>query len=228
VTVCGLDPSFTKSGISNGKITELMITKPSNDASALGDTIRRAREIAVGTRLFMLRSKAKKLYCEAPMVGPNANHLYEVGILMCILAGEIGLENIVLVTPSTLKKFMTGHGDAPSKHTQCQAPRKNGSLRPLCVACGTKALHGIEFEGDKGLDKLHGWGLAEFGRLVEAGKLEHTQPARRGKGKAKVAKHNALIKRKARKVTRSGSTRKASVPDVRVSKRGRSTSNKTL
>lgn len=207
--VVGLDPSYSKSGLSDGKTTELVITKPSDDTSALADSIRRAREIAVATRLFMLRAKAPKLYCEAPMIGPDANHLYEVGILMSVLADEIGTDNIVLVTPSTLKKHLTGHGDAPSKHAQCEAPRKNGKgNRPKCVVCGALELHNISFDKDAGRDRLHGWGLWHLGTEVEAGRIQFSEPARRGKGKTKVAHANAVANRKERAKRKSS---KASV-----------------
>jgi hypothetical protein len=198
--VIGIDPSFTKSGISDGKTTELIVTKPSDDENALADTIRRAQFIATECRLFTLRTNGPgptKFYIEAPMVGPTANHLYEVGVLMAELARELDIENIVLVTPKTLKKHMTGDGGSPKKHAQCRKVNaKTGKIGPPCVVCGVQELHGISFEKDAGADKLHAWGLWSFGTAVESGKIAFTPPARRGKGKVKVAHRKAVAKKK--------------------------------
>ena len=157
----GLDPAYTKSGISNGTITELILTNPGDELSGLADSCRRASEVAVEARLFMKRHGATRLFCEGAMMNAaQAHHLYEVGLLMRTLADEIGLKNLSLVTPTTLKKYLTGDGRSPKEHAKCRKVLKTGKIGPPCVVCGAKELHNIEFDKDAGKDKLHAWGLA--------------------------------------------------------------------
>jgi hypothetical protein len=232
VIVIGIDPSLSKSGISDGKRTELIATKPS-DEDALGGLFHRVSSIASEYLSFIndivpAEDTPYKVYIEGPMLNAaQAHHLYEVGFLMCAITKRLGEEHLVQVQPTTLKKFLTGDGRSPKNHKDCRKILKSGKIGPPCVSCGAKELHGIEFDKDAGKDKLHSWGLWKFGTAVESGKLEFTPPQSRGKGKAKVAKHNALVKRKQRKAARSGPTRKTSVPDVRI-QRKRTDTDKAL
>jgi hypothetical protein len=147
----------------------------------------------------MKRHGATRLFCEGAMMNAaQAHHLYEAGLMMRTLADEIGLENLSLVTPTALKKYLTGDGRSPKEHKTCRKVLKSGKIGPPCVTCGAKELHNIEFEKDAGKDKLHSWGLAMYGKDVIAGKIIHVEPARRGKGVAKVKHRAAVAKKKAK------------------------------
>ena len=206
--VWGLDPSLTSAGLSDGVNHHVLIkTVPSNDLSPLADLARRIDYI-IG-EVQSLLSNTDVLYVESAMLnGIAANHLYETGAFNITLHRLFGDDRLRWVTPSTLKKFITGKGNAPKKHD----PAKCGvGKKPMCVSCGALALHGMTFEKDAGKDKLHAWGLAAYGAAVEAGTEEYKPLARRGQGKAQVAKRQA----KARKVEREsrGSARNAQSTD---------------
>lgn len=138
------------------------------------------------------------IYCEYPMLNSTqANHLYEVGSLMILLHIEFG-DKLRFVTPSSLKRFLTGKGNAPKSHD----PAKCGvGKKPLCVVCGAKALHHIEFDSDPGKDKLHAYGLYALGVAIENGEIEYEPIARRGAGKKAIAKQKTL-KRKRDKLSK--------------------------
>jgi hypothetical protein len=200
VKVFGLDPSFTSSGFFNGKDATLIKTKKSDDPTMtqLIDAERRVNELIASITAEISKLKKSEdfiIYCESPMLnGAQANHLFEVGCMMMLL--HLMFRNrLRLITPSTLKKYLTGKGNAPKSHdpTKCGIGKK-----PMCVVCGAKALHSISFDKDPGLDKIHAWGLWQFGMDVQAGLVEYVPLAIRGSGKGAKAKQRAIKNKNAK------------------------------
>jgi hypothetical protein len=183
--IYGCDLSLTCSGLSDGTTHILVKTKPGDSKSPLGDTGRRISEIISAIDAFANAERDRDfiLYVEAPMLNAtHANHLYEVGMLNISLCYTFSNARLRWITPATLKKFITGKGNAPKNHDAIKCVKKP------CVTCGAWTLHQMKFEGDPGKDKLHSWGLAKMGQLIEAGELEYTPIARRGKGGKKKCK----------------------------------------
>lgn len=116
------------------------------------------------------------------MATPGAGHLLEIGAVLYAVENLVraGLEIIVpvefvYVAPSKLRKALVGNGAMPKDQMKLEVFKR----------------YGMEFENDKGSDRLFAWLCYKYGRGMSAGTIEHVPSARRGKGGKKPAKPKA-------------------------------------
>lgn len=172
--ILGIDPSLTATGLSDGFRHEIIGTTPIVAHTPTQGTMQRCDRIAEFAFAFMGvdSTDGHLVVIEAPMVGPSANHLYEVGILMSALYRILlPVAEIIEVPPSTLKKFATGKGNTPKDQMALKVYKR----------------WGIEFVNDRGADKLHAFCLYKYGVAVQSGEIAHTVSERRGCGGRKAA-----------------------------------------
>jgi Holliday junction resolvasome RuvABC endonuclease subunit len=172
IRVIGFDPSLTSYGLSDGERHVRIKTTP-----VMGSTYHRVQHIFaeingfVGTVpadsfLFVVEGPS---YGSAMMAGASAQ--FDAGYLMCRfdqLARQYGATPHV-IQPTTLKKFVTGRGNA-----------KKAEM-PLAVFKKWK----MEFADDPGGDKLHAYCLFRLGEAMLAGKF--VAPIAKPRGTAAAA-----------------------------------------
>lgn len=167
----GIDPSYTNCGVSDGESHVVIQTKP-DDENAVDNIQRRSREIVRGVAKFV-GGRSCHIFIEGPMASQHAQHLYELGWLMNDLhtllpvtrAGQ-GIAAIHQVPIATLRKWVTGKGNAPKDVMKLRVFQR----------------FGIEFEKDPGCDKLFAYVLARYGRAALAGEIQEVTSKRRGSG----------------------------------------------
>lgn len=173
VTVIGIDPSFTATGVSDGKRHAIIESKPKAEETAIAGLRRRSLEIVNGVLRFVGEGDddgAIMFFIEAPMLraAHNAgNHLFDLGWLMNDLISCIELEyqvTPVLVPTLTLKKFASGKGNTKKDEMKLAVFKK----------------WQVEFDRDPGCDKLHAYCLHKYGEAVLHGDVEVTPIRRRG------------------------------------------------
>ena len=181
MSIIGIDPSLTSTGVSDGTRHILLTTKPSDTMSPLQDTVRRVnmqiRELkewlpsASRVHMFYVEDVLKTMVMRGSTDADGnvkatvgAGHLFEMGVWFTIFHQTF--PNYRLVTPSQLKSFVTGKGNFSK------------AKMPLAVF----KRWNIEFDADPGLDKLHAYCLYRLGMEVENGAYELTESKRRGQG----------------------------------------------
>ena len=193
MSIIGIDPSLTSTGVSDGTRHMLLTTVPGEDVPPLTDTIRRV-ELQMHQLKAWLPSESRihVFYVEDVLktmvmrgstdadgnvkATVGAGHLFEMGVWFTIFHQTFS--NYRLVTPSQLKSYVAGKGNFPK------------AKMPLAVF----KRWNIEFDSDAGLDKLHGYCLYRLGMEVENGTYELTETKRRGQGQ----NAKAVTKRRAR------------------------------
>lgn len=170
--VIGLDPSLTGFGLSDG--TEHVVIATSNS-----ETLRsRCATIYAGIYAFAAPRIQPQLWVvEAPMLNPKLGmHLYEVGWIMSHVydafdtVSYVPENQIIEVSPATLKRFVTGKGNVDKTAMALRAYKR----------------WGIEIAGDKGGNLVDAYCLHRYGLAVVAGEIEHVVAAKRGQ-KRKIA-----------------------------------------
>ncbi len=166
----GLDPSVSSYGISNGFDHERIVTKPT---SSLRD---RAAQIMIRVAQFITEQPVKPLLVtEGPIsYAADPAALFDAGYLKCALddvAHRYGCE-VIVIQPATLKKHLTGRGNAPKTE----------------VALEILHRYGIRFTDDPGADKAHAFALHRYGMDVIEGKIAHADPVARGSKKKPLKK----------------------------------------
>ena len=181
--VYGLDPSITSTGISDGVTHSLIKTLPEDSISPLGDTARRLAVIMLQIETIVNQERDRNfiIYVESAMLNSTqANHLYEMGMYFISLYNMFSEHRLRFISPATLKKYISGKGNAGKSHvaTVCGVGK-----HPLCVTCAARDIHHITFEHDPGKDKLHAFFLFKLGTEIESGYIPYIAPVRRGRGK---------------------------------------------
>ena len=168
----GIDPSLTNCGISDGVTHKIIQTSPNDSVNPVQDLSDRCSKIASSVARFIgERENVGIVVIEAPMVGPGANHLYEVGWLMSSIYSYLPKNGVIEIAPSSLKKFATGKGNTPKGEMPLRIFKK----------------WGVEFDKDLGQDKLFAYCLHRYGLAILSGEIVHVPSARRGKGGRKKA-----------------------------------------
>ncbi len=180
----GIDPSLTGFGISDGDRHEVFSTDAGSPLWARSSFLTTAVRQYVGEQTafaeylgdqlaVMVSPPERHFFIEGPSFGSprGASHLFEVGWLMCDLdrlARFMGAQ-VTIVQPSTLRKFVTGKGNAPKE--------------TLALRCFKR--WGVEIENDRGFNKLEAYCLHRYGLAVLAGEIVHAEIAKRGAGRRK-------------------------------------------
>jgi hypothetical protein len=180
MTVIGIDPSFTATGISNG--TEHMTfpaPKAAENEERAAATRRRCAALADALTSWIIVHaptdvRALHIFIEAPMLHADAGNPYDMGWLMCMLDARlraVGVTQIVEVPSATLRKFIGLPGNAAKIEVPVRLLRR----------------FGVEFAGDRGADKAFAYLLHRYGSAVVRGEVVHvpTLALARGKGAAK-------------------------------------------
>jgi Holliday junction resolvasome RuvABC endonuclease subunit len=149
--VVGLDASWTSFGISDGSVTKIikvpiMSTREARASMIMGYVL----EFARGADLWVL---------EGPAFGAQAGSLWDMGYLagrVEQLAQSTG-HKLLIVNPLTLKKFITGKGNAPK----------------ITIPLAVYKKWGVEFDKDIGADKAHAYALHRYGLAVQSGEITH-------------------------------------------------------
>lgn len=174
----GLDPSITSFGVSDGAAHGAIRTSPGRD------TLARVDEIMAAIEVFVVARPESIWVFEGPSHGSAmAGALWDAGYLRAridLLARKLGAV-IYTVPPATLKKFVTGKGNTPKAEMALKVFKK---------------WH-VEFDDDKGADKLHAYCLARYGQALLAGEIEHAAPKPRGQGRDEKANKRAAARTKA-------------------------------
>jgi len=169
----GVDPSLASCGASDGQTHDRIETRaslsPYDRASEIIDRIGRLIDVQRGAGNDAL------LVVEGPLFfGSDATATWDAGYLMAridLLAKAYGV-SVVVVQPTTLKKFVTGRGNAPKTE----------------VALEILDRWGVRFHDDRGADKAHAYGLHRYGLAYLAGEIDHHAPAARGSKKKPLKK----------------------------------------
>jgi len=179
VTVFGIDPSLTATGLSDGTDHALVFAPLTQDGEERALSTRRrtwalARTIADWCNARGAQADDTFVYIEAPMLysAAGAGHLYELGWMMSRLYDELvafGFEskNIIEVDTAKVRKLIGLPGNAKK------------TLIPLALY----KKFGVEFEKDPGADKAFAYLLHRYGLAHQAGEIEHVAAPARGQGK---------------------------------------------
>ena len=179
--IIGVDPSIASTGISDGVIHEIIAIPPTEDWEGgfdrVNDQIDAIRdfvdshgvdigEITIYVEGPLLRAAHAKTENGSTKI---IAHLFDMGIWFCAFMNYASQQswNVVTVSPSTLKKFVCGKGQAQKQQVLLQAYKK----------------WNIEIGQDPGLDKLHAYCLVKYGEAIERGEFKHEPYTRRGKSK---------------------------------------------
>jgi hypothetical protein len=174
--IIGIDPSMTSTGISDGVRHKLIKSVPGPaDADSLRDNYNRLTFIMHEIRKFVLEvggdERIVSIFIEEHMRSAhtaNVAHLFEMGMYFTRLLQltQSNLWTLTTVSIPVLKKYVSGKGNTPKAAMQLAAFKK----------------WKVEFEDDRGLDKLHAYALYQLGWHVRFAGFELTATARRGKG----------------------------------------------
>lgn len=170
----GIDPSLTACGWSDGEMHTIIATSSQ-------DSLReRCRQIYV--RLIRLTEERRLddqrvIWCiEAPLLishndGAMTN-LFDRGYLSSNMddAAEAVDAEVLTVPIATLRKFL-GKGMIPKAEVPLRVYKR----------------WGVEFQGDRGVDKCFAFLLHKYGLAVDAGEIEHVPQAKRGAKRAKAS-----------------------------------------
>jgi hypothetical protein len=173
--IIGIDPSFTGFAMSDG-ITHDVLSTPA-------DWTLRARCEKLFVRMCQFTrdrsietggTRAVWWIVEGPIFAANAQatNLHDRGYLSCTIddaAEAAEVSRIIVVQPSTLKKFTTGKG--------------NGDKVAMALAALKKWK--IEFPDDTKGNKVDAYALHRYGLAVASGEIEHVDSAKRGAGRRK-------------------------------------------
>lgn len=174
--VVGVDPSLTRTGIYANDKAGVILSRPVEDASRdhIALTIRRCERVMDDITAWLLDNRVADLgpchfIVEGPSFGADrktGSHLLEMGIWYGCFARcfGVGAAKITIINPATLKKFITGKGNAPKESV------------PLIVY----KRYGVEFDADPGFDKVHAFALERIGHAINDGTFDFKQPQRRG------------------------------------------------
>ena len=173
--VIGIDPSFTGLGISDGTAHAVFAAPDAEVGEERAASTRRRSVALVHAVAAWILEHANcdvlpsdmHVFIEAPMLGANAGHLYELGFLAAKIdhrLRQIGIREIVEVPSATLRKFIGLPGNA----AKIQVP-----VRVL-------KRFGVEFDGDRGADMAFAYVLVRYGRAVLAGDVVHVPTLARG------------------------------------------------
>lgn len=169
--VIGIDPSFTRCGVSDGERHEVIETIPGSGAQP-AEIKRRCREIVDFLASF-IDERECHVFIEGPMAASrDAMHLYELGWLMDDLHTNLpvecpGIVAIHEVPIATLRKWATKKGNSPKDEMKLAVYKK----------------FGIEFERDPGCDRLFAFLLVKYGQGVLAGTIHEVVAKGRGQGR---------------------------------------------
>ncbi len=187
----GIDPSIRNCGVSSGKDTIVIHTEPSDLQTGSQNNQRRCQEIIAKIVAFINVNydpdDVLMVVLEGMSLSPGSNHLAEMGWLFCEIYNRLPSMTtrpltICEIPPSTLKKFVTGKGNAPKEDMKRFVKEK----------------WGVEFELDRGGDKVDAYALYKYGVAILEGEIEFVPTKRRGRGAKTVQQRTAKARKNAK------------------------------
>ena len=173
MTILGIDPSLTATGVSDGGRHAVIATVAVDGETQEQNLLRRSSEIAHAIQAFIEKhcgGNVDALYVESPSYS-STGHLHEMGWILCRLHHFFDHVKIVMVPPGTWRKALFG----------------NGQIAKERIALAAYKKFQIEIDGDSGLNMLEAFLLCKYGEMAERGDLQHAVSRRRGQKRKKAA-----------------------------------------
>jgi len=149
-TTIGIDPSLTGTGIvvlQNGEIVEQILIKSKPNGSRPKDELLRLTTIVDNVKEIVDKHKPKLILVEGLAFMAKSTSLMQLAGLNYLLRLSFADIPFVVVTPSSLKKFVSGAGNAKKD----------------LMLMATYKRYGVEFSDDNLAD---GYGLAQVGHAL--------------------------------------------------------------